>query len=141
MGLVEDGQRDYRGKLRSRYQTVNDDPSMTVQSDAHLADIQQILKKFGATGIIEHLDDVQAQYADISEFSDYADVMRHVRMAEEGFMKLPAQIRMEFDNDVANWLDAAHDPDKRVAIADDLDDLQEAVDVIADAAEEDRTPE
>ena len=36
-------QRDYRGKLRSRYQTVNDEPSMTVQSDADGADINKIV--------------------------------------------------------------------------------------------------
>jgi len=107
------GKVDSRGK--NRVQTVNTEPSMTVQSDAHLADIQQILTKYGATGQ-ESLDDVAMNFADVSEFGDYHDVMMEVRLAEETFMKLPSKVREIFGHNVETWLDSAHDEDKRDAL-------------------------
>lgn len=102
------GSVDSRGK--PRIQTDGFGETRTVQSDAHKADIQNIISKFNATGIIEHLNTVEMTFADVSEFGDYKDVMDHLRMAETEFMKLPSKVREEFDHDVANWLDAAHDP-------------------------------
>lgn len=107
--LAAKGQRDARGKLRSLFQTVNDQPSETVQSDAHLTDIQHIMKQFGIVGMSEHLDLTDRQFMDVSEFTDYADMMNHVREAETAFMDLPSKIRERFDHDVFKWLDAAHE--------------------------------
>lgn len=108
-------QLDYRGKPRKDYQTFNDMPSETVQSEAHLADIQHILGKYREVGI-QKLDEVELRFADVSEFTDYADLMRQVKVAEVEFMKLPSKVREIFGHDVANWLDAAHDPEKRDAL-------------------------
>lgn len=110
-------QLDYRGRPRDKYQTMNTDPSETIQSDAHKADIKTILKKHGVTGIVEHLAQTDAQYVDVTELSDYAEVMRVTRDAEGQFMKLPPEVRELFDHDVAKWLDAAHDQEKRDAVA------------------------
>ncbi len=113
-------QLDYRGKPRSKYQTFNEEPSQTVQSDAVNADIQTILRKHGVTGIVEHLAKTEAQFADVSEFGDYADIMRHVKEAEGEFMNLPSKVRAEFDHDVAKWLDTAHDQDKEDALVKEI---------------------
>lgn len=113
-------QLDYRGRPRAEYQTVNDEPSKTIQSDAHEADIKTILKKHGMTGIVEHLAQTDAQFVDVTELTDYADVMRITREAEGEFMKLPAKVRALFDHDVAKWLDAAHDQEKRDAVAQEV---------------------
>lgn len=107
---------DYRGK--PRVQTINTEPSMTVQSDAHKADIKEILKKYKSVGIVEHLNESEAQYADISQFTDYADAVRNVKLAEREFLELPSKVREIFNHDVSNWLDTAHDPDKRQALID-----------------------
>lgn len=97
---------DFRG--RPRVQTEFHDESLTVQSDAASADINKILKRYKALGIVDHLRDVEMRYADVSEFTDYADLMRQVKIAEQEFMSLPAVARAVFDNDVGKWLDAAH---------------------------------
>lgn len=106
---------DLRGK--PRVQTVNTDPSMTVQSDAHLADISQILKGHGAGSLLESLDDAELLFADVSEFTDLADALRQAAIAEVQFLKLPSKVREIFGHDVAQWLDTAHDEGKRDELA------------------------
>lgn len=95
---------------RPRVQTVNDLESKTVTADAKKADINHILKQYKAVGIVDHLREVDARYMDVSEFTDYADMMRQLRTAEAEFMKLPSKVREKFNHDVATWLDAAHTP-------------------------------
>lgn len=119
---IEEPQRDYRGKLRSLYQTVNTEPSQTIQSDAKRADITEILKEHGLTDIITHLADTDARFLDVSEMGDYADVMREAKRAEFAFLQLPPRVRKLFKDDVANWLDAAHDEDKRKALEQEIRD-------------------
>lgn len=96
---------------------MNDDPSETVQSDQDETDIEKILESHGAGGFFEHLEQADAQFLDVTDFEDYADVMREVKRAEFEFMALPPKVRLLFDNKVANWLDAAHDQEKADAIA------------------------
>lgn len=98
---------------RPRVQTVNSDPSLTVQSDAKKADITHIINRYKRGELVTNLNQAEAQFADISAFTDFADAMRHVRTAETEFLKLPSKIRELFNHDVANWLDHAHDEDKR----------------------------
>lgn len=106
-----------------RVRTYNDEPSKTRQSDRHEAEITHILNKYGQTGIIDHLRNVDMQFADISEFSDYADAMMQLREAERVFYGLPPKIRRLFNSDVATWLDTAHDPEKLEALRPELEKL------------------
>lgn len=136
---------DSRG--RPRVQTMNDEPSMTVQSDAPLADIKNIMKQF-LQGGQQMLDEADLLFADVSEFTDLADAMNQARDAEVIFMKLPSKVREVFDHDVAVWLDSAHDVDKRDALvaAGYLEKraVQEVVpeqEVVAERAEEAGGPE
>ncbi len=107
------GKEGYRG--RPRVQTVNKDPSMTVQSDAHLADINQIMSRFAADGI-SGLDQADLMFKDISEFTDLKDALDQAALANVEFLKLPSKVREIFDHDVAVWLDTAHDKEKRDAL-------------------------
>lgn len=104
---------DARGRPRVITPIVGE--SMTVQSDAHLADITNILAQYGVTGM-ESLNEAELEYADVSEFGDYADVMRQMAEAETAFLKLPSKVREVFGHDVAVWLDSAHDQEKRDAL-------------------------
>lgn len=115
MRVLDGDQLDSRGKKRSLYWSVNDEPSMTVQSDAHLADIENILRSYGASGM-EQLDETALEFRDISEFTDYHDLMLNVREAEVRFMELPSKVREIFDHSVEKWLDTAFDEDKRDAL-------------------------
>lgn len=101
----DNGIVDARG--RARVQTVNTQKSMTRQSDAKNSDINFILKKYDL-GLAQHLRDVDAVYLDVSEHTDYADMARMVKDAEMQFTQLPAKVREVFNNDVHQWLDAAH---------------------------------
>lgn len=110
--------KDYRGKQRSEFWTAEFDESQTVQSDADLADLNKIIARYKKTGIVAGLNEAQGQFLDVSQHQDFAEVMRTARAAEMEFMKLPSKVREEFGHDVANWLDAAFDRDKREALVD-----------------------
>lgn len=97
---------------RPRVQSINNDPSETIQSDAHLADMNTILRTFGQEGV-SLLDETALQFRDVSGFTDLADALAQAKEAEVEFMKLPSKVREVFDHDVAVWLDTAHDQDKR----------------------------
>lgn len=114
--LREDG-------VHRRVRTVNTDPDMTVQSDVVRADIKAILAKYRGTGIVDHLRNVDLQFRDVSELSDYADMAFQAREAEKVFMTLPSKIREVFGHDYANWLDAAHDQSKFEALRPKLEEL------------------
>ncbi len=101
---------------RPRVQTKNFGPSLTVQSDAKQADIKEILKKYREVGIVEHLNITEANYRDVTELTDFSDVMRTANEAKQEFMKLPSKVREIFHHDVAIWLDTAHDQEKRTAL-------------------------
>ena len=104
---------DARG--RKRVLTWNLDPSETIQSDAHLTDIRNIMARFGQDGEAM-LDETALTFADVSEFTDLADALNQAKEAEIEFMKLPPGVRLVFENDVAVWLDTAHDEEKRDAL-------------------------
>ncbi len=127
------GDIDSRG--RERVQTINDEPSMTVQSDAHLADVQNILNSYGQTGM-DTLDEAALSFRDVSEFTDLADAMNQAAAAEVEFMKLPSKVREVFEHDVAVWLDTAHDEDKRDALVEAgfLEPRQAVVEKVVDQA-------
>lgn len=126
---MEKGQ-DRRGRHRSEFWTVNDEPSKTIQSDAVEADIKTILSRHGVTGIVEHLNAAELRYGDVTQFEDYADMMRQVKAAETAFMQLPGEVRKVFGDDVAKWLDSANDglSDDQVAKLQKLGFLDEAAD-------------
>ncbi len=105
---------DARGK--PPVQTENDGPILTVQSEAEQGEINKILKRYKEVGIIEQLNLTEASFRDVSEFGDFADVMRQSKEAELEFMKLPSKVREIFNHDVANWLDTAHDAEKRSSL-------------------------
>lgn len=92
--------RSQDGKLiRKRVFTVNEDPSLTDQSQAKEADINEIIRKFERTGQITHLAKNRGIYADLSMLTDLQTAMEEVKFAEEAFMTIPADIRAKFDND------------------------------------------
>jgi len=110
-------------RRRPRVQTVNTLPSKTVQTDVFRSEIRHVLAKYKQVGIVEHLRSVDLQFRDVSEFSDFADLMFQSKEAEKVFLKLPSKVREVFDHDVAKWLDAAHDPEKVEAVRPQLEKL------------------
>ena len=108
---------------RRRVVTLNNSDSRTVQSDREGAEIKNILARYEATGIIEHMRNVDLQFRDVSAFSDLSDALQQAKEAEKEFMKLPPKLREVFNHDVAEWLDAAQDPEKIEAVRPQLEKL------------------
>jgi phage internal scaffolding protein len=101
----------YSGRVRVKsYNTL---PEVTKQSHKDSTDINLIIAQHSRTGILTHLNQAEARYADVSELGDYQDALDVVHQAESDFMKMPSAARQVFGNSAARFLDAAHDPDKR----------------------------
>jgi len=110
-------------RRRPRVRTVNELPSMTVQSDLHRADMKEILRKYESQGVLVGMRNVDLAFRDVSEFTDFADMMRQGKEAEMAFMRLPSKVREAFGHDVGTWLDAAHDPEKLEKLRPQLEEL------------------
>lgn len=83
---------------------------MTKQSFKDECDINVIMKRYEATGVIPFPERAaQGQYLDVSQV-DFVDAMRLVADAKSAFQNLPSRIRDRFGNDPAALLSALEDP-------------------------------
>lgn len=89
---------------------LEEEPSMAKQSFRDECDINNIMKKYEKTGLLDHVNQYQGQYADLTGIVDYHTALNQVIAAEEAFMTLPAGIRSRFDNDPGNFLAFVDDP-------------------------------
>lgn len=101
----------YGQRVSSPHVPTGDD--MAKQSMKDDCDINVIISRFNRTGVLPRPNALRAQYADVSQVTDYHDALEIVRRAEEEFDSLPASVRKVFENDPAIFLDAVHDADKR----------------------------
>lgn len=86
-------------------------PSRTKQAMKDECDINNIMKRYKTTGLITHVKQNPGEYADVSEVSDYRTSLNRIKNAEKNFSRLPATLRARFDNNVADFLDFASNPD------------------------------
>lgn len=106
------------GKLSSMYvvhepvDVLFDEPSRARQEFADECDINLLMRKFEATGVVSHVSDRQPMYLDLSDgVPDLQSALDIVRTATESFMSLPARARAEFDNDPVKFVAFAQNPD------------------------------
>lgn len=93
--------------------TVNDEPSMTVQSEKDSCDFNKIYAKYTKTGLMTNLRRDPPRYGDFSSAVDYHDSLLRAQQAEDAFMQLPATVRARFDNDPGKVIDFLNDPNNR----------------------------
>lgn len=86
------------------------DKSKTQQQFAEEADINTIVNKFLKTGQLP-TDLKVPRYGDFDEVTDFHTAMNAVREAQEGFDRLPAQMRARFHNDPQELLAFIEDPE------------------------------
>lgn len=88
------------------------EPSMTKQSFKDECDINNIVKKFEATGILDHVNQAAARglYEDLPSGLDLQAGLNMIAQAEAAFMALPAEVRSEFDNDPVLFVEAFTNP-------------------------------
>lgn len=92
--------------------TVCREESLTRQSEKDDADINTILRRYEATGVLP-IDTRSALFLDVSQVGSFQDIRNHQILAQDAFMQLPAQVRREFGDDVNVFLDESVDPEKR----------------------------
>lgn len=85
------------------------EPSLTKQSFREEVDINNIVQRYSQTGIVDHLNTLEAHYGDFSEVKDYQSALNAVIAAQERFEELPATIRDRFDNDAGMFLEFVSD--------------------------------
>lgn len=73
--------------------------------------INFILKNYQKTGVITHLSDKLPMFGNVEDV-DLQEAMNTMIEAENVFMKLPAKLRKEFDNDPVKFIEAAQSQDK-----------------------------
>jgi len=95
----------YGQKLRVAIATGD---GLTEQNHKDETDINQIVRKYNKTGLIDHLNQFEKQYGDMTGY-DYQDAMNTIAAANTMFEGLPSAIRNKFDNDPAKFINFVDD--------------------------------
>lgn len=103
------------GELRTAYGpklVVNTDPgegpSLAQQQFKDATDINNIMKKYVRTGVIDHVNRFEAWYG-LVDGQTFTESMFTVANAQNMFNELPAAAREKFDHDPAKFLDFVKD--------------------------------
>ena len=86
---------------------------MTKQSFKDECDINNIMRRYEATGVIQHLSGRTAEFGDYISELDFQQSMNAVILAQDMFAALPARVRDRFGNDPARMLGFLEDPKNR----------------------------
>lgn len=103
------------GNAFNPHDRVTADPvgkSRTKQAFKDEVDINEILRKHEKGLLTDHLNEHQGQYGDFIIAGDFHSHMNLIKEAENAFMTIPAEIRAKFNNDPAEFLAFAQDPEK-----------------------------
>lgn len=88
-------------------------PRRTKQAFGEDSDVNAIMRKYLATGILPHVNRAPPRYGDFTGVEDYHEALVKVRTAEQLFSELPAKVRDHCRNDPAEFLDLVFDPARR----------------------------
>ena len=88
------------------------DPSRAQQQFAEESDINVIVQRFGLTGQLPQ-NVRMPTYGDFTGITDFQTAANAIRAAEEAFMAMPADVRTEFGNDPARFVDFCSDETNR----------------------------
>lgn len=90
---------------------VNVSERRAEQHHKQICDINHIVRRFQKTGLVDHVSSIKGSYDDFTGIGSYHECMNKLIRAEEDFLKLPASIRKEFDNDAGVLLDEIQKPE------------------------------
>lgn len=97
----------------ARVSTPVGERSRTKQSFAEESDVNAIMRKYLATGIIEHQNREAPRYGDFTNADDYLSAVNRIKSADASFAALPAKVRDHVENDPAKLLALVFDPERR----------------------------
>lgn len=101
-----------RRKASKESALVCQDKSLTQQHQKDEADINVIVKRFGLTGEVPSNIRIP-QYGDFTGISDYHTAMQAIKVADEAFMSLPANLRKRFNNNPEEFVSFCSDEKNR----------------------------
>lgn len=99
-----------------RVQKTFKKPSRAKQQFKDECDINRIMAKFRAQGILDHSNRYQGRYEELPTEIDFHADLNAVMAAREAFESLPAKIRSRFHNDPAAFLGFVQNPENQDAI-------------------------
>lgn len=98
-------------RMVSRVDWYPEGESMTRQEFAEECDINVLMSRYEKTGMLPVNERAPPMYVDFSAVPDFQTGMQLMIDAEEAFMRLPAKVRKEFDNDPLRFVEYAQDGD------------------------------
>lgn len=81
--------------------------SLVQQQFLEESDVNTIVRRFGLAPSV-HADVAGGVYGDFTGIEDYQGAIAAIQRAEDGFMRLPPQVREKFDNDPGRLISMAH---------------------------------
>lgn len=87
-------------------------PSLAKQSFAEEVDINTIVRRFGLTGQLPQAVRPPT-FGDFENIPDYHAAMNAIRLADEAFMEMPAEVRARFGNDAGSFVEFVSDENNR----------------------------
>lgn len=90
----------------------SDLPSLTRQEFADECDVNNLMARFEASGILpSNMNTAEPRYLDVSNVPDLPTALGMLADATDAFMALPATVRRDFDNDPVKFIQFAENPD------------------------------
>lgn len=100
-----------------RVQIKFPDQGLTKQSHKDECDINQIMQKYQATGVLAHIKTHEPSYG-FATSDTYFESLQVVAQANTMFEELPSSVRKKFKNDPALFLDYVQDPENADSLRD-----------------------
>lgn len=100
---------------------VFEEPSLTDQSQYKDTDINNIVRRYQTTGLLDSPGSVPfetLQYGDATLLPDYQTALDLVNSVQTEFSSLPSEVREKFGHDPMQLLDALQDPTKQQMLQD-----------------------
>lgn len=95
----EPPERDSKGRIKY----------LTEQSHKTKADVNEIIRRYQNTGLIDHVSQFEAMFGDLGEL-DFRDALDRLNSVSAKFMEFPADFRAKFKNDPGIMLDWFDNP-------------------------------
>lgn len=91
---------------KKRVVSENNEPTMTKQALAENLNVNNIIKRYNQTGILQKAHDFEGVYGEFTSY-DLREAMDKTYKAEELFLNVPSNIRAQFGNDAGAFIDFA----------------------------------
>ena len=86
---------------------------ITEQHHKPMCDVNNIIRQYDKTGLIEHVAASKASYGDFTQVNEYQESLNMVIRAQNAFDELPSAVRKRFGNDPGEFFEFATNPDNQ----------------------------